>query len=83
MSKFQAGDIIRCIKKTADWYDITIGNIYEVDTENIDGGGACYIFNRREYVQVVANDSSEPYTNWFADDFELVERDVSPLERSN
>lgn len=59
------GDVITCISKDEDFFDITVGNTYVVtDVVYID---------KEEYVQIEYNDSEEPYTYWSSHQFKVVE----------
>ena len=66
---FQPGDEIRCVRKEEEWHDLTIGKTYIVAFDE-EGDPSCYFHDGKEYVQLTANDSDEPYTHWLADCFE-------------
>lgn len=59
------GDIVTCVNKDKDFFDITIGNTYVVKD-------VVYIDNE-EYVEIEYNDSEEPYTYWPSNWFKVAE----------
>ncbi len=65
MSTFKAGDNLKCIFKSKDWFDLTIGGKYVATSDS-------FMHGNQESVEIVQNDSWEPYTVWDVSFFEKI-----------
>lgn len=54
------GDLVKAVSKTKDWYDFTIGKVYQID-DYYEEDGIAYV--------VITNDSDESDFHFLAKDF--------------
>jgi len=68
---FKAGDLLTCIRKEKVWFDLTIGRVYEAANDSfIATEKRGQRADQCEFVEIVDNDSCEPYTEWKVSTFE-------------